>query len=121
MIWLGLAEVVNGWPAGQAQETKREIQQELGELLKQSSSRSLRFLLLPLALAFDPSPSTYYDHKTLSQVLLGLARYDGESRRDKATVVRLATTFLKAQQVLLKIKRLKWCKVYIALHNNMLI
>ena len=34
-----------------------------------------------------------------SQVLLGLARYDGDSRRDKATVVRLATTFLKAQQV----------------------
>jgi len=34
------------------------------------------------------------------EVLLGLARYDGDSRRDKATVVRLATTFLKAQQVL---------------------
>ena len=33
------------------------------------------------------------------QVLLGLARYDGDSRRDKATVIRLATTFLKAQQV----------------------
>ena len=32
-------------------------------------------------------------------MLLGLARYDGDSRRDKATVVRLATTFLKAQQV----------------------
>ena len=53
MICLGLAEVVNGWPAGQAQETKLESQRELGELLKQNFSRSLRFLLFPLALAFD--------------------------------------------------------------------
>ena len=115
----GLAEVEGGWPAGQGQETKLENQRELGELLKQSSSRSLRSLLLPLASAFDLWPSTYSDSETLPQVLLGLARYDGESRRDKATVVRLATTFLKAQQVLLKIKRLKWWKVDIALHNNM--
>ena len=38
-------------------------------------------------------------NKQTIQVLLGLARYDGDSRRDKATVVKLATTFLKAQQV----------------------
>ena len=53
MICLGLAEVVDGWPAGQAHETKLENQRELGELLRQSSSRSLRFHLLHLALAFD--------------------------------------------------------------------
>ena len=53
MICLGLAEVVDGWPAGQAHETKLENQQELGELLRQSSSRSLRFVLLPFALTFD--------------------------------------------------------------------
>ena len=41
MICLGLAEVEDGWPAGQGHETKLENLQELVELLKQSSSRSL--------------------------------------------------------------------------------
>ena len=34
------------------------------------------------------------------QVVLGLARYDGDTRKDKATVVKMATTFLRAQEVL---------------------
>ena len=33
-------------------------------------------------------------------MVLGLARYDGETRKDKATIVKMATTFLRAQEVL---------------------
>ena len=33
------------------------------------------------------------------EVVLGLARYDGDTRRDKASIVHLATTFLKCQEV----------------------
>ena len=66
------------------------------------SVQSIQLDLAPQEVLLIFFNSTNILHQPQVQVLLGLARYDGDSRRDKATVVKLATTFLKAQQVSIK-------------------